>query len=164
VQAGCAAALTATRNAIKHAQPAAAFSTTPKILLMAVTTPAHFFDHTVIPVIHTSGMLKCFIGMLSPCFHTSATWQLPLRHTALQTRRARLLSCSPPEVPPSHLYEGCQALRCEVLTSSGAQLVVVLGGPFSVLANTTLVEHALRQTLVGMGVWGAGGGGGGGGG
>jgi hypothetical protein len=61
----------------------------------------------------------------------------------------RLLSCSPPAVPPSHLYEGCQALRCEAETASGARLVVVLGGPMTVLGQQALVEHALRQTLVG---------------
>jgi hypothetical protein len=61
----------------------------------------------------------------------------------------RLVSCSPPAAPPSHLYEGCQALRCEVQTASGARLVVVLGGPPSVLGQQALVEHALRQTLVG---------------
>ena len=61
----------------------------------------------------------------------------------------RLLSCLPPAVPPSHLYEGCQALRCEAETASGARLVVVLGGPMTVLGQQALVEHALRQTLVG---------------
>lgn len=66
----------------------------------------------------------------------------------LQARRVRLLSCSPPAVPPSHLYEGCQALRCEAETASGARLVVVLGGPMTVLGQQALVEHALRQTLV----------------
>lgn len=66
----------------------------------------------------------------------------------LEARRVRLVSCSPPAAPPSHLYEGCQALRCEVQTASGARLVVVLGGPPSVLGQQALVEHALRQTLV----------------
>ena len=65
-----------------------------------------------------------------------------------QARRVRLLSCSSPAVPPTHLYEGCQALRCEVETASGARLVVVLGGPTAVLGQQPLVEHALRQTLV----------------
>jgi hypothetical protein len=66
----------------------------------------------------------------------------------LQVRRVRLVSCAPPAVPPSHLYEGCTALRCEVATASGARLVVVLGGPPGVLGDRDLVEHALRQTLV----------------
>lgn len=72
----------------------------------------------------------------------------PIAH--MQARRARLLSCSAPAHPPSHLYEGCQALRCEVETASGARLVVVLGGPTAVLGQQALVEHALRQTLVSL--------------
>lgn len=63
-----------------------------------------------------------------------------------------MLSASTPAAPPSHLYEGCQALRCEVETASGARLVVVLGGPTGVLGQPALVEHALRQTLVGVGL------------
>lgn len=77
--------------------------------------------------------------------HAACPCLLPMR---TQARRARLLSCAPPAVPPTHLYEGCQALRCEVQTASGARLVVVIGGPPAVLANQPLVEHALRQTLV----------------
>lgn len=65
-----------------------------------------------------------------------------------QVRRARLVSANPPSRLPSHLQEGCSALLCEVATSSGATVRVVLGGRPSVLSNQQLVEHALRQTLV----------------
>lgn len=66
----------------------------------------------------------------------------------LEVRRARLVSATPPSRLPSHLQEGCSALLCEVATSSGATVRVVLGGRPSVLSNQQLVEHALRQTLV----------------
>eukprot|EP00878_Enallax_costatus_P013328 GHUV01013934.1.p1 GENE.GHUV01013934.1~~GHUV01013934.1.p1 ORF type:complete len:645 (+),score=183.34 GHUV01013934.1:126-2060(+) len=66
----------------------------------------------------------------------------------IEARQARLVSTSVPERPPSHLQEGCTALRCQVATSSGAIVRVVLGGRPSVLASHQLVEHALRQTLV----------------
>eukprot|EP00882_Tetradesmus_deserticola_P006882 GHRQ01007249.1.p1 GENE.GHRQ01007249.1~~GHRQ01007249.1.p1 ORF type:complete len:423 (+),score=169.00 GHRQ01007249.1:147-1415(+) len=66
----------------------------------------------------------------------------------LEVRCARLLSASPPSRLPSHLQEGCSALLCEVATSSGASVRVVLGGRPGLLASQQLVEHALRQTLV----------------
>eukprot|EP00879_Flechtneria_rotunda_P012691 GHRR01013252.1.p1 GENE.GHRR01013252.1~~GHRR01013252.1.p1 ORF type:complete len:386 (+),score=138.11 GHRR01013252.1:137-1294(+) len=66
----------------------------------------------------------------------------------LEARRAQLVSAVPPERLPSHLQEGCTALTCQVATSSGATVRVVLGGRPAVLANQQLVEHALRQTLV----------------
>ncbi|KAF6260727.1 hypothetical protein COO60DRAFT_1505165 [Scenedesmus sp. NREL 46B-D3] len=66
----------------------------------------------------------------------------------LEVRRARLVSANPPTRLPSHLQEGCSALLCEVATSSGATVRVVLGGRPAVLSSQQLVEHALRQTLV----------------
>lgn len=66
----------------------------------------------------------------------------------MQARRARLVSTTVPDRLPSHLQEGCTALRCEVMTSSGATVRVVLGGRPGVLGSQQLVEHALRQTLV----------------
>jgi hypothetical protein len=65
-----------------------------------------------------------------------------------QVRRARLVSAKPPTRLPSHLQEGCSALLCEVATSCGATVRVVLGGRPAVLGSQQLVEHALRQTLV----------------
>lgn len=60
----------------------------------------------------------------------------------------QLINTSPCPKTPANLPAGCTALRCEVRTTSGADVTAILGGQPSVLADRTLVEHALRMTLV----------------
>eukprot|EP00798_Chlamydomonas_sp_ICE-L_P005818 gene5818-6105_t len=60
----------------------------------------------------------------------------------------KLLSSSASTKVPANLPAGCTALRCEVETASGRMASVVLGGQPDVLKESSLVEYALRMTLV----------------
>ncbi|CAK0786305.1 hypothetical protein CVIRNUC_009518 [Coccomyxa viridis] len=66
----------------------------------------------------------------------------------LEVRQLRLAGRHPCERTPAHLPQGATASRCSVQTASGAHATVVLGGPPNVLEKDSLVEYALRQTLV----------------
>eukprot|EP00803_Ostreobium_quekettii_P001217 evm.model.scf_1457.3 EVM.evm.TU.scf_1457.3 scf_1457:18929-26380(+) len=66
----------------------------------------------------------------------------------MEMRLLTVVHMAPCERVPSHLTNGCTAIRCDINSASGAHAVVVLGGPPAVLSNQMLVQHALRQTLV----------------
>ncbi|GLI68742.1 hypothetical protein VaNZ11_013233 [Volvox africanus] len=66
----------------------------------------------------------------------------------MEVRGLKLVSRAPLEKLPRTLPGGCQAVRCQYLTCSGAKGSVVLGAPPSVLEHDGLVQHALRMTLV----------------
>ncbi|CAD7704105.1 unnamed protein product [Ostreobium quekettii] len=66
----------------------------------------------------------------------------------MEMRLLTVVHMAPCERVPSHLTNGCTAIRCDISSASGANAVVVLGGPPAVLSNQMLVQHALRQTLV----------------
>ncbi|GLC45726.1 hypothetical protein PLESTM_001771400 [Pleodorina starrii] len=66
----------------------------------------------------------------------------------MEVRDLKLVSRTPLDKLPRTLPGGCQAVRCQYATASGASGSVVLGAPPSVLEHEGLVQHALRMTLV----------------
>ncbi|KAG2498011.1 hypothetical protein HYH03_004269 [Edaphochlamys debaryana] len=66
----------------------------------------------------------------------------------MEARGLTLTGRTPLEALPRNLPPGCQAVRCDYATASGAPGAVVLGAPPSVLQHEGLVQHALRMTLV----------------
>ncbi|GIL72466.1 hypothetical protein Vretimale_4182 [Volvox reticuliferus] len=66
----------------------------------------------------------------------------------MEVRGLKLVSRTPLAKLPRTLPGGCQAVRCQYMTCSGAKGSVVLGAPPSVLEQDGLVQHALRMTLV----------------
>ncbi|CAL8464121.1 g3656 [Coccomyxa elongata] len=66
----------------------------------------------------------------------------------LEVRQLTLASHTPCERVPAHLPANATAVRCSMRSASNAHATVVLGGPPQVLGHDSLVEYALRQTLV----------------
>jgi len=66
----------------------------------------------------------------------------------LEMRGLTLIESTQCSKVPANLPEGCQALRCKLRTQNGAEVIAILGGQPSVLQDRSLVEHALRMTLV----------------
>eukprot|EP00798_Chlamydomonas_sp_ICE-L_P000459 gene459-1865_t len=66
----------------------------------------------------------------------------------MEMRSVKLLTTTPSVKVPANLPDGCSALRCEVKTGSGRSATIILGGQPEMLKDNTLVQYALRMTLV----------------
>ncbi|KAK9814581.1 hypothetical protein WJX72_008178 [[Myrmecia] bisecta] len=93
-------------------------------------------------------LLACGQSLLIDAHRLSFLGQALRAMLVMELRLLSVISCVPCDRVPAHLPPGCMAVRCSIRTHSGAHATVVLGGPANVLQDETLVEHALRQTLV----------------